>query len=176
MRDMKTMGLIEEFSEVCGGFVDTLLLSRKKLPGRKEYTQSALAAHFNIPNPNAHNAVADVRVLESLVLKLNLTQQELVSEAKTFACIINQEDTQANKKIFAEELKCLQPTVTVSMTKKIADAGIDLKMLQNAYKTGGKNSIFLLLAEDIDGKPRVTKMQKKINEISEAIQKTLTKQ
>lgn len=43
------------------------------------------------------------------------------------------------------------------MIGKMAEAGITLDLLQNAYKKGNDKGIELLLGEDIGGRPRITK-------------------
>jgi len=51
-------------------FVDTLLLSRRLLPGRSYYSQPAIAKTFQILIDNAHRAMGDVIVLEQIYMKL----------------------------------------------------------------------------------------------------------
>ena len=50
-------------------FIDTLLLSRRLIPGRSYYSQPSLAKTFQIPNVDAHRALGDVIVLEQVYLK-----------------------------------------------------------------------------------------------------------
>jgi len=55
------------------------------------------------------------------------------------------------------------------MVTKIATAGITLEKLQATVKAGGLETLTFLLAQDVNGKPKVTKMKKKIQEIFEAV-------
>ena len=50
--------------------VDTLLLSKRLLPGRSYYSQPSLAKTFQIVINNEHRAMGDVIVLEQLYMKL----------------------------------------------------------------------------------------------------------
>ena len=51
-------------------FIDTLLLSRRILPGRTYYSQPTLAKSYRILIENAHRALGDVIVLEQIYSKL----------------------------------------------------------------------------------------------------------
>ena len=48
------------------------------------------------------------------------------------------------------------------MINKIVDAGISLAKLQTTFKSGGENAVSFLLSQDVNGKPNVTKMKKKL--------------
>jgi len=82
------VGLLEEFTKVCDGFVDTLQVFKEKIPKRKSYSQTSLAADHDIPNMNAHNAAGDVAVLEALVQKVGVSWSELLRFVKSFPSII----------------------------------------------------------------------------------------
>lgn len=143
------------------------------MPQRRSYRQTLLAEEYNISTENAHNAVADVAVLEALVDTIGVTRLDLVRHLKNIPCVIQQEDRLASKKINAQSLKTLQPKVTACMVGKIAAAGISLENLKAAVVSGGLETLKFLLAQDVNGKPRVTKMKKKIEEILEAVEALL---
>lgn len=56
--------------------------------------------------------------------------------------------------------------VSSGMKIKIAKAGIDAEMLKKAYAQDGDEGVRLLLREDVQGKPRVTKSMKIVRCIS----------
>jgi len=70
MKDLKESG--EDISKLDFSkliFIDTLLLSRRLLPGRSYYSQPSIAKTFQIPIVDAHRALGDVIVLEQLYTK-----------------------------------------------------------------------------------------------------------
>lgn len=66
-------------------FHDTLLITRRLMPGRERYTQYTLARSFNIEVIDAHRAMGDVLVLEQIYPKLI----ELLSKNIEKDCINN---------------------------------------------------------------------------------------
>lgn len=135
--------------------------------------EPVVAAEYGIDNSHARNAIEDVIVLEQLESKLGLRNVDLLRHVKTISSVVQKEDHLASKSINKEELKCLGPTVTTSMITKIAAACISLEKLKATFRSGGEDAVAFLLSHDVNGKPNVTKMKKKIAEIVAAVQNTI---
>ena len=61
---------VDEFKKFNIHYIDTLLLSRKLLPGRTYYNQKSLCNSYNIDIIQEHRALGDVICLEQIYLKL----------------------------------------------------------------------------------------------------------
>lgn len=85
-RAMSSCSLVDEFSEVVSGFVDTLKVIRKitSRKGKGACSISGLCIFYNISNAGAHNAVYDCKILSKILYKANVTGRILVNDAKTF--------------------------------------------------------------------------------------------
>jgi len=62
------------------------------------------------------------------------------------------------------------------MIKKIANAGVSLSTLQQAYQRSGEKGVEMLLGENINSRPRVTKVKSKVADIITALKNTLSSQ
>lgn len=168
---MKKFGLFEEFQEVVKGFADTLEIFRENLPARKKekkkFSQASLAYDLlGADSVNGlHNALSDILILNKLLIHIDIKTDTIKSHTRSVADILRVE-TQATElftnKVSLESLN----GVSSSMKMKIAKAGINLKILKEAYMQGGDERIRLLLGEDVQGKPRVTKNVKILKSIT----------
>jgi len=162
--EIKRLNLWERFLEVCGGIADTLKIFRAKLPERVKnklsFKQEVLAAKFLTPEErqgDAHNAISDVHVLQSLVPKLGITKEDICTAAKPVNYAVLEEQKKTSLSAALENLQKLQDRVSKAMIKKIAEAGISMEMLREAYSRNAEAAVRNLLSVDVGGKPRVTK-------------------
>lgn len=175
IRDIKEINLWAEFKEIVCGFVDTYRLLQKKLPERKaqkaKFNQSDLACDLLGPEAatGAHNALNDVKILQKIVNKVNITDAELRAHSKSIPSMIFDLEMPTRK----ESLECLQEYLSESMRAKIAKAGFSLHDLQNVFNEKGEEGIELLLSEDVGGRPRVTKSKKIITNAIVAVKESL---
>ncbi|XP_040893923.1 DNA polymerase III PolC-type-like [Toxotes jaculatrix] len=65
-RLLQEFSLQQQFQEVVSGFVDTYLLSKKLYPDLDSHSQENLVSEFLGETYNAHNAVADAKMLQKL--------------------------------------------------------------------------------------------------------------
>ncbi|XP_011878995.1 PREDICTED: uncharacterized protein LOC105568163 [Vollenhovia emeryi] len=178
IRDIRAYNLLEEFTSVVYGFTDTLLVLKAKLPSRTaakfKFTQVELASDLLGENvaADAHNALNDVRILQRIVDKAEVTREELMDRSKSVTAMVQiiERSTLKNKNKFT--MDCMQGSVSVGMIGKMAEAGITLDLLQHAYKKGSKG-IELLLGEDIGGRPRITKNKKILQNVISEVKKTI---
>lgn len=171
IRHMKKFGLFEEFQEVVKGFTDTLEIFKENLPARKKekkkFSQESLAYDLlGADSVNGlHNAVSDVLTLNKLLLKISIKTDTIKSHARSVADILRVEMQVAESAMNKASLESLNG-VSSGMKMKIAKAGINLKILKEAYMQGGDEGVRLLLGEDVQGKPRVTKNVKILKSIT----------
>lgn len=136
-----------------------------KLPFRTaaklKFTQVDLASDLLGENVAAdvHNTLNDVRILQRIVDKAEVTRQELMDRSKSVAAMVQIIQKSALKNTNKVIMDCMKGSVSVGMIGKMTEAGITLDLLQRAYKKGNKG-IELLLGEDIGGRPKVTKNKK----------------
>ncbi|XP_072754393.1 DNA polymerase III PolC-type-like isoform X1 [Anoplolepis gracilipes] len=175
---IRVYNLWEKFTSVVYGFTDTLLVLRAKLPSRTaaklKFTQVDLASDLLGENvaADAHNALNDVRILQRIVDKAEVTRQELIDRSKSVTAMIQIIQKSALKNANKITMDCMKGSVSDGMIDKMAEAGITLDLLQRAYKEGNKG-IELLLSEDIGGRPRITKNKKILRNVFSEVKKTL---
>ncbi|KAF2892235.1 hypothetical protein ILUMI_13939 [Ignelater luminosus] len=102
-----------------------------------------------------HNAAQDIKILSTLIDKINVPNDKIISMAKSTPFILAD---RALKKYF-------KGAVTSVIASKIALGRINLTTLKKAFQLGGYDSVEMLLAENINNKPRVTKNEKTIKAI-----------
>ncbi|KAF2893226.1 hypothetical protein ILUMI_12945 [Ignelater luminosus] len=153
--------MMEQFKKTVVGFADTLTIFKNFLTKRQEEKQSFkvedLARYFLGPEftEGLHNAAQDIKILSTLIDKINVPNDKIISMAKSTPFILAD---RALKKYF-------KGAVTSVIASKIALGRINLTTLKKAFQLGGYDSVKLLLAENINNKPRVTKNEKTIKAI-----------
>ncbi|KAF2902123.1 hypothetical protein ILUMI_04056 [Ignelater luminosus] len=145
--------MMEQFKKTVVGFADTLTIFKNFLTKRQEEKQSFkvedLARDFLGPEftEGLHNAAQDIKILSTLIDKINVPNDKIISMAKSTPFILAD---RALKKYF-------KGAVTSVIASKIALGRINLTTLKKAFQLGGYDSVKMLLAENINNKPRVTK-------------------
>ncbi|KAK0072739.1 hypothetical protein PV325_010897, partial [Microctonus aethiopoides] len=148
-----------EFSKVIVGYCDTLLLCKEKFPKKKSAGDLQLTTLVNeflkIPFPNAHDAYADVCMLEQLTLSL-FTNDKLIAEYFSFSTAISNLQNSLNSKKTEKTLAPLQKILSFYTIKRIASAGIDLDTLRQKFTEYGEAELvkFLQNARSTKGKPK----------------------
>ncbi|KAJ8676959.1 hypothetical protein QAD02_012746 [Eretmocerus hayati] len=173
------VGLLKELEIFVKGFCDSkavfhsLLPDRAKSKPKKSFKQPDLVSEYLDPCDvlEAHDALNDVIMLEKLLRKL-------CGEGDTTPILnhtVSFEDTVNWKKKLAIAKQCKSSLAEIDisehMKKKISNAGINMEILQEAYKGGGYEGLQILLGENIGGKPRVTTTKKIINKVFEYFSK-----
>lgn len=112
---------------------------------------------------NAHLAVEDVKILQSLVLYHNLSSEVLLKHSFSVDYVTS---SLAHKSKTSECLNSLQPLIgclSSYMMKKIAQSGLAYLHLKLAFDRGGMKGLENVLSKkQAEGKIRVTK-NKSIN-------------
>lgn len=166
-------GLLSEFSEVITGFIDTLIVAKKKIKKKdilsQSYKQVDLAKDFLNKTYDSHNAVADVETLQELYdFKLKLDGSEKRSYVFPLA--------------FSALSQSLQPLVTAKvissqMKIKLAQTSIGFHQLKLAYQRDNDQGIALVFKQPcgIAMCPRVTKSSNVISKVTKYVSEIIEK-
>ncbi|CAC5364268.1 unnamed protein product [Mytilus coruscus] len=171
---LQNNNIMKDFELKCGGFIDTLSLTKELLPDRKtnkqSYNQESLVKDIVGINYDAQNAIGDVQSLQQLINTLKVPPRVLekhsFSVQYTVSMIIKLQLTKSRLDTFSN----MPSTVcSKSMLNKIARSGLRLNHPILARKRRGVDGVRELLTVQNDGKPRVTKDQKILDSISKYI-------
>ncbi|XP_043281560.1 uncharacterized protein [Venturia canescens] len=177
IKQVQILGLMDNFLSVVCGFCDTLPLFKKMLPDRVKskgsFSQTALAEDFIAigSSAGAHNSMVDVITLENIVKIVGVTEENLRSNAVTVKSIITQEIQAAKTADIKKGLDCLKNGVSIGMLTKIAKAGITIENLTKSLLDGGEDAVVMLLGVDVNGRPRVTKNKRVLQNLIAELKK-----
>ena len=165
--------LMENFSMIYG-FADTLTLSKKELPDRKNqpgpYKLSNLAnviigIDANV-NSKFHDTLYDVQILQKMINTLGNAEKLFTIKQSFHDSVVQVLNNQkANNAI--SELGELKKVVSRDILKKVVLANITLENLKEALKNDGKEGIKTMLSKKCDStnKCLITKDVKVIDKI-----------
>lgn len=165
----KSLNLMKELMMFVKGVCDSLHLFKCILIDRKKdklsFKQTDLANEYLDKSDmmNAHNALNDVLVLQKLLNKICKNKTTLIENTKSTEFILSSKARLQKTKECKQSL--LNLTLSNQMKGKIAKAGINKAILQEAFKTGGLAGLTILLGENVNNKPRVTVNKKIIKSI-----------
>ncbi|XP_077277842.1 uncharacterized protein LOC143906004 [Temnothorax americanus] len=175
LRTMRKFGLLTDFMSVVRGFADTLPMFRTLLVERrkekKKFSQTVLAQDFLGPSAieGAHDAQNDIRILRQLINTIGIDDEAIKVAAKTTENIVKEQEKMVVEQTNKAALQSLKPGVSAGMIAKMAKAGLSLDVLQKTYSDGNEHAVKMLLAEDIGGRPRVTKAERIIKAVVEEL-------
>ncbi|KAK0071999.1 hypothetical protein PV325_012047, partial [Microctonus aethiopoides] len=165
-------GIIETFMDkyyetIVVGFADTLphirVATRSKQCGDNKLQN--LAKRLEIRGFQAHDALGDVSILERILVKLNISQQQLIKSS------LNWNDAK-EKVLFADKCnlllksyKILNKGTSVAIRKKMIISNISFNDIKDTYKESGQDGIARLLDVDENGRIRVTKTKSVITKL-----------
>lgn len=177
IRSIQQTYMLKHFKSVTHGFTDTLPLTRL-LTGKKgkgENTLTSLAANFAIDTSNAHNAVQDVEMLQQVVIKLGITNDDLQSSAKTLEDVLQvMNDAQELSKVSKDlNLNKLIRCTSKAMRDKMARSKISYNMILDACKQKKFQTLRNLLGKDESGSVRVTTVKNVATKIFDYLQKNI---
>lgn len=178
LRAVRKQTMIQDFSKIIYGFIDSLPVFRTLFPERKGegmFKLSKLAQDFLSlsDEQDFHEGLFDCKVLQELVVS-KVSTDVLFQKINFFKdCMLNtitgkkkakksSLDKPARKKIAL--IKELKTVITDYMNKKLVNAGISYEKLANAFKHSEEFGIIKLLCENQE-KP-ITKDQKILQKIN----------
>ncbi|XP_062604243.1 uncharacterized protein LOC134266031 [Saccostrea cucullata] len=160
--------LQDDAGKVIQGFVDTLPLFRKSVPGLSSDKQTDLVKSLLQTYYCAHDAASDARSLRQLVNSQAFSEDLLLQHSFSLDSYISiiqyHEKVQKNN----SSLICLVENKVISkmMMTRIAKSGLSLSHLLLADKRDSENGVLKLLSERThEGKARVTPNKKIIGNI-----------
>lgn len=126
--------MINHYKSVIHGFSDTLPILAKcnKEKGKGKNKLENLARTLQINCDEAHNAVADVRMLRDVLLKYNVSDEKIKECCLNWSAVKDQEAFKDQLPNELNKLKELNKCTSLAIRKKIIAAGIsyDHKCLQ----------------------------------------------
>ena len=166
---LKKYDLLSSFQECVLGFIDTLALFKKVLPGRETYSQECLVADLLGVFYVTHDSLEDVKALQRLLVSCRKVEENQLIESSFSTESAVQSTEYCVKKMV--NLRTLQPliaskAVSKGMAEKIAGSGLTLHHLQLSFERGGEDGLNSILSDHVNGKPRVTKNRRIISQLS----------
>lgn len=168
---MQECNLHEKFTGVVKGFADSYRFLRKILAERvkekRKFNITSLMQDY-LPEENSfslHNAVDDVQVLKKLLQKLVQTEDVIKQYTESISEIDRKKELKAKIASNKASFGAYKEILSNSTISKLAVAGITFDIMKETFDKNGKDGLYLLCAENINNKPRVTKNVKILNSI-----------
>ena len=159
--------LLEEFSNIILGFVDSLPLFRRKIKGVENYKLIHLAeSKLNKNNFNfseAHDAIFDTIILEALA-KEYLNVEDIKNIDWPVQDIIQYLQIFKRKKVNKATFLPLKGIISNAMINRLSETNFSYQDLLDTYKTSEVNAISLLQGK-INGKAQIIKNKQILNKI-----------
>ena len=155
IRNLIKENLLEAFEKVTVGFCDTLQVFKAKYPDRKSYKQVDLVSDLGKATYEAHNAIADVTSLQSLVAS-HVTQTEIQTHSMHISTAIQLQEFLSIK---SDNLLSFQPVISnmkISkyLASRIAEAGLAYCHVRLAFQRAGSDGLRDLLQEHLGYLPK----------------------
>lgn len=154
------------------GFCDSLPIFKEKFPDRKaqkkSFSQPDLVIDFLNPGDIqlAHNAKTDVEMLQKLLETTNVDKNTMLNHTNSLDFMLNKKEREKRIKLCKTSLDKLN--ISSFSKNKISKAIIDLNLLKETAKKGYQG-LEILLAENVNGKPRVTNSKKVLRQLFEEL-------
>ncbi|XP_043468802.1 uncharacterized protein LOC122502708 [Leptopilina heterotoma] len=180
----------KHFGSIVAGFSDSLPLIARSTgkKGKGQNKLENLAKDFDINTDEAHNAICDVQMLEQVLIKLKISDKQIVEASVTWDAIEKKTTTGKKSVIgnraairkkakvskgstFLNQLDLLNECTTYATRKKIAAANITYENIVDAYKENKFMGLLDILGVDENGNVKVTKQRRVINKIVEFLEK-----
>ena len=163
-----SLGYVMKFLGCVAGFIDSINVFKKSLPGQSSYKQEDLAKTFLSTSYDAHNAVADVKILGQLISYTKLSSQELALHSFSPSAVHNQLLFNKEKKINVTSLHQLVGSGVMKMAtaENIAGSGLNLGHLRKIYERDGEDGLRNTFTyKNSEGQARVTNVKKTLEEV-----------
>lgn len=157
-RSLELCQLLPSFESCVLGFVDTLPLCKEVYPGLERYTQEHLVQNVMNAQYGAHNALEDVKSLQKLVTFSKLDTDKLFAHSTSVNSAIDtymfEKKGDVNLITFSSMLQ--HKVISKQMALKMSRSGLSLGHLRLAVDRGGRDGLYHLFTEKVNGKVRVT--------------------
>ena len=167
---LESCRMIPKLTETVKGFLDTRILFKTVHPNLHSYSQQSLAKTLLNMSYNAHDALDDVLMLQSLVNKVEFS--DIDHNCSTFSCQYACDIFNYQKLIHKNlpSLQCLidQNVISLGMAKKIAGSGLDFSCLNLACKRNQDGIHALFTEKSLNCKfVRVTNSKRILDSVNE---------
>lgn len=161
--------LLFNFQNSIAAVIDTLPLFQELHPELDKHNQEFLIHHFVKEGYGAHNALEDVKSLQTLVTATNITDELLCKHSLTVNSAIDFYLFDKKTDGYIDSMTCLikGKILTAAMCKKVARSGLGLCHLKLAVSRGGLDGLYSVLSEKVNGKPRVTAVKRIASQLFE---------
>ena len=143
-------------------------------PELDSYTQSNLVSAILGPDfvYDVHNALGDVSSLKRLVEEVGVDEEVKMKSTFTNHYILESLNYSNEVKVNLPSLEHLVQRQVISnmMARKIAGSGLRCNHLITVFRRSGEDGIRDLFAESSNGRPRVTRSTKVVQDICKFIQ------
>lgn len=159
------------------GFIDTLPMIQKLLPGRKSYKQENLVKDCFSKSYDAHNGLEDVKSLRDLdLLHLKPCNSVLSSHSFSidFVCKSLQHHARMTNNFPSFKGLVMKKVLLKSMAQKIAGSGLNLQQVQLIHTRGGYDGLRSVLSAKQRARSsqcRVTASKKVLRTLSDYLAK-----
>lgn len=168
---MQQYQLYQEFCNIVKGFADSLKIFRNALPERRKQKGKFSVSHLlndYLPEENSeslHNAVDDVEILKKLLHKIIKSEAVIKENAKSITQIGEEKKANVTKALNKATLTQYKDNLSAAIINKMSKAGITQDIMRQAFEKNGKEGLRILLTENVNNKPRVTKNKKILESI-----------
>lgn len=141
IRDKK-INMMGHFESVVHGFADTLPITRKitQKSGKGENKLEFLAKSLSISAENAHDALADVIILEKVLIQLNVTDADIIKSCSSW----EKKKLLENIAVELEKFDLLKSCTSEATRKSLILCGISVEELKEAFAEKKRRLIDLL--------------------------------
>ena len=159
-------GMLDSLQKGVVCFLDTLPLFRTILPGRKSYKQEVLVADLLSKSYAAHDALADVKVLQELMVYVDPSIDKISPHTFDIDFVKNSLQHLSMKTSNVTTLTPFKGLISKGMVEKMAASGLQFKHIKLAYDRKQHQGVHDILAEKLpSGKTRVTNYEKIISNV-----------
>lgn len=175
MKAIEKVFMKEHFRAIIKGFCDTLPIIRKTTGNKGKGTNKLenLAINLQIDSTNAHDAIADVKMLEQVLIKLNISNDKLKEHYFTWSDAENKIIFAQNLPSALQNLNALKDCTSAGMRKKMVCANITYEMIVDAYNKDNYQGLVNLLGKDENNRVKVTKNKKVLDKLLDYLSKNI---
>ena len=167
VRAFENCHLLPSFQNCVMGFVDTLPLCKEHSPGLEKYNQEYIVKNVMNAEYSAHNALQDVCSLQKLITFTEIPFEKMCCHSVTVDTAIDFYMFEKKADVNLKTLNNMQQAKVISkqMAVKIARGGLSLANLKLTFDRGGRDGLYKLFTEKLNGKVRVTAANRIIDNV-----------
>ena len=164
---IKKSCMTEHFHVIIHGYYDTLPVIKMKTgkKGKGDNKLENVAAEFEINCEKAHDALHDVIILDEVLKKLNVSNDELKKSFLSWEGAQNKITFLQNLPNAMKKLNAVKDCTSQGMRRKMVAANVTFEMMHDAYIQNKFNELCDTLGKGENGIIKVTKDKKILQKI-----------